>query len=905
MMIFNSIITTIATLAAALALHASPVAAQITNIDDSLIVPIDPLLRITLFQTSEILSDEGVAAFALAASDFATPRMFVYFVSIYGPNEYIFDNVKFQVLEVQRVTRGTPTRRNLRVFEREEARLIEEYEYRQQSEIEEGHGAGPLNSGFTRINKVRHVEMGDSRDLQAIQYGTSFLLTGNFTFGALPAAPAAECNQKLANIMTKYWGFMGQINALNRADLTALDGGIFTEILDPTQSPTVSPSKPPTESPSHPPTASPSLKPSKPPTSKPTGSPTNEPSQTPTTSHVPNYTPAPTNIASSSPSLSPSVTQPGNGNGNGANRPTGGNDMLFPIVFPSMAAVILALGALFVVKRRRDQKNTLAKSTLLQHHAKLRGDDFDDSDDDGGSSDDHLASVGLASTKELESGGSSDAELGESQKSPQSVATNETMKASNVPGAAKRSMSMENTWVKNPSPSKFTSTTVGIPRSYQKPPVSPMETFPVKLDRSICSESESLMDDGSPASRSKGSSSSRSSSRGTPKRIPQSSSRGSTPKRAVAVMPTVSPAANLFGKVESDGIAASSPKNRSIIRKNSVSSPITSVTASKVSKEEFENEWDVDLPFNWNPTPTKSAKKKSRDKKKTPRSDSREVDIEGSFPTFDMADEPPINIVDSSTVGGSTGQSLQSIGDSSVYKSENDMHTLDWSNKGSEYDGTSSVGGDSTITDGDNTKSPEPPSQWEGRMNNVMITESPMSGSEQYMTPRSQLTRRTNTPHTFSSGLSRHAYSDASSPTSSRGSSKQLIHDLVWLEKKIADVRARVDRLDGDESHTTGSPPMSPDSIGRPVGSPISANIICRDVFAPPGRLQIVIHSTKDGPSIHSVKPGSILEGKLFAGDLIVSVNDTDTREFSAEDIMDMMAHSSSSERKLTVLHAA
>ena len=98
---------------------------------------------------------------------------------------------------------------------------------------------------------------------------------------------------------------------------------------------------------------------------------------------------------------------------------------------------------------------------------------------------------------------------------------------------------------------------------------------------------------------------------------------------------------------------------------------------------------------------------------------------------------------------------------------------------------------------------------------------------------------------------------------------------------------------------------MSPDSIGRPVGSPISANIICRDVFAPPGRLQIVIHSTKDGPSIHSVKPGSILEGKLFAGDLIVSVNDTDTREFSAEDIMDMMAHSSSSERKLTVLHAA
>ncbi len=91
------------------------------------------------------------------------------------------------------------------------------------------------------------------------------------------------------------------------------------------------------------------------------------------------------------------------------------------------------------------------------------------------------------------------------------------------------------------------------------------------------------------------------------------------------------------------------------------------------------------------------------------------------------------------------------------------------------------------------------------------------------------------------------------------------------------------------------------------MGSPITATcgIICRDVIAPPGKLRITIHSTKDGPAIHSVKEGSILEGHIFPGDLIVAVDDTDTRAWCAEDVMAMMSQSSSKERKLTVLHAS
>ena len=151
--------------------------------------------------------------------------------------------------------------------------------------------------------------------------------------------------------------------------------------------------------------------------------------------------------------------------------------------------------------------------------------------------------------------------------------------------------------------------------------------------------------------------------------------------------------------------------------------------------------------------------------------------------------------------------------------------------------------------------------------------------------------------------------------------SRQLINDLVWLEQKIADVRTSaaarslapmspmspggIDNADS-LSYTSKDAPLSPSSHDETTtidSNGIMQNIICRDCFAPPGKLQIVIHSTKDGPAVHSVKAGSSLVGHIFPGDLIIAVDNVDTRTFKAEEVMKMMSSKSGFERKITVLH--
>ena len=165
--------------------------------------------------------------------------------------------------------------------------------------------------------------------------------------------------------------------------------------------------------------------------------------------------------------------------------------------------------------------------------------------------------------------------------------------------------------------------------------------------------------------------------------------------------------------------------------------------------------------------------------------------------------------------------------------------------------------------------------------------------------------------------------------TSSDGTSgKRLLSDLVWLEKKIAGaanknssggdmsdsgsgtpLNRKIDQMDslsfasndaGEEmSINTASPDRRP-ANEKPKG--VSA-IVCRDCFAPPGKLRIVIHSTKDGPAIHTVKSGSSLTGHVYPGDLIISVDDVDTRSFTAEQVMKMMTARNKYQRKITVLH--
>ena len=80
---------------------------------------------------------------------------------------------------------------------------------------------------------------------------------------------------------------------------------------------------------------------------------------------------------------------------------------------------------------------------------------------------------------------------------------------------------------------------------------------------------------------------------------------------------------------------------------------------------------------------------------------------------------------------------------------------------------------------------------------------------------------------------------------------------------------------------------------------------IKRDVQAPPGKLGIIIDTSSQGPIIHSVKEGSVLEGLVFAGDLIVALDDEDTSDWSAHNLTRLVASKSKCERKITVLSLA
>jgi len=71
-------------------------------------------------------------------------------------------------------------------------------------------------------------------------------------------------------------------------------------------------------------------------------------------------------------------------------------------------------------------------------------------------------------------------------------------------------------------------------------------------------------------------------------------------------------------------------------------------------------------------------------------------------------------------------------------------------------------------------------------------------------------------------------------------------------------------------------PPMEiPMMGGRKKGN---GNKISRECFAPPGKLGIVIDTTPEGPVIHKVNPGSPLEGIVWPGDIIIAIDDVDTR---------------------------
>lgn len=86
---------------------------------------------------------------------------------------------------------------------------------------------------------------------------------------------------------------------------------------------------------------------------------------------------------------------------------------------------------------------------------------------------------------------------------------------------------------------------------------------------------------------------------------------------------------------------------------------------------------------------------------------------------------------------------------------------------------------------------------------------------------------------------------------------------------------------------------------------PIPPNRIRVDVKCPPGKLGIIIDTCSEGPIVHSVKQTSPLEGLIFKGDLVVAVDDEDTREWSAHYLTKLVAKKSMYERKISVMRNA
>jgi hypothetical protein len=75
------------------------------------------------------------------------------------------------------------------------------------------------------------------------------------------------------------------------------------------------------------------------------------------------------------------------------------------------------------------------------------------------------------------------------------------------------------------------------------------------------------------------------------------------------------------------------------------------------------------------------------------------------------------------------------------------------------------------------------------------------------------------------------------------------------------------------------------------------------DVLAPPGPVGIVVDTSSKGPKVHSLKSSSPMVGLIAPGDLIVGLDDEDTRKMNAATLTKLMAQKANQkERKITLL---
>jgi len=78
-------------------------------------------------------------------------------------------------------------------------------------------------------------------------------------------------------------------------------------------------------------------------------------------------------------------------------------------------------------------------------------------------------------------------------------------------------------------------------------------------------------------------------------------------------------------------------------------------------------------------------------------------------------------------------------------------------------------------------------------------------------------------------------------------------------------------------------------------------------IFAPPGKLGVVIDTPDDGaPVVHAVKDSSVIADRIIVGDKLVAVDDEDVRSMTAIKVSKMISRKGANpSRKLTIIRTA
>ena len=147
----------------------------------------------------------------------------------------------------------------------------------------------------------------------------------------------------------------------------------------------------------------------------------------------------------------------------------------------------------------------------------------------------------------------------------------------------------------------------------------------------------------------------------------------------------------------------------------------------------------------------------------------------------------------------------------------------------------------------------------------------------------------------------------AMSPSTSSGNSAadSFFNNILSGKKKKKQKQQKKANQAQESTGYLGALPLRHDVEPAPYETVVRSGVLY-DVFAPAGPIGIVVDTTKEGPCVHSLKPTSPMLGLINPGDLIVGLDDEDTRGMTAATLTRLMARKSNQkERKITLLAAA